>query len=89
MSKRRHRPAREQRRFPIGGRVWLLALAVVLGGCDGSIGLIGRVLSPAGEPVAGATVTLGRPGTSVGFEESTDAAGCFRIGGMVAPGKQD
>ncbi len=65
----------------------LMLLAVA--GCDGNVGVHGRVLDATGEAVAGGEVRLGHPGESFSFEGETDAEGCFAVGGMVGPGQRD
>ncbi len=58
-------------------RIVIILLAAFTLGCDGSVGVRGRVLDAANEPVVGGDVSLSRPGEAVRFDEKTDAEGCF------------
>ena len=66
--------------------VWqfsLIALSLVLAGCDGLVYVRGVVRNPNGEPVAGAKIHV-TDMTQYWYTES-DANGCFHAGGTTAP----
>lgn len=70
----------------------VILLAFSIAGCmgDGGVRVEGRVLGPAGAPVAGALVYLDDPGRiryPASFEETTDPDGSFRIATTVARGQ--
>ena len=68
----------------------LLGLALLaLAGCDGGIYVRGIVRDANGQPVPGARVRLERGEGGRNFERTTEASGCFFLGGVVAPGSYD
>lgn len=70
-------------------RLWLLLVMAVIVGCDGYVGVNGRVVDAAAKPLRGSAVSLSRPGDAIRFDSETDAAGCFALGGLVAARKRD
>ena len=71
------------------GRLWPAFVLIFTAGCDGSIGVRGRILDAHGEPILAAATELGRSEDSFAFEAKTGASGCFELGGLVAPGERD
>ncbi len=64
----------------------LIVAALVGTGCDGSIYARGIVLTPEAVPIAGATIVLASP-KGWTFRAKSNAAGCFNVGGITAPGR--
>ena len=72
-------------------RLLVVVLVAAATGCDGHTSVRGRVLDPAGKPVAGAVVTMtqypDRPGERHTTSTTTEEDGRFDVGMTHAPTK--